>query len=115
MDDVAGVGSDIRALEANVSGNDSTRCAGFAAIDDIAAKGFAVAGPELMENGLFGAVLLVALAPNNVAPISTEDFTGSCTAGVFWAGTLGDVTLLPLMPRILPSLRRHVFLRQPNT
>ena len=126
---------DIRALEAKVSGNvvfasSSALGVSFGVIWDArgaAANGF---GEEFeVENGLNGAFPAGAdengftgvapgdLTPNNDSPMRLCGFGSSCLGAGFAAGWVFGLLapfaiLTPLIPRMLPSFLRHVFLRQ---
>lgn len=128
----------MRTLEAKVSGSELTASSSFfstlaAGVGTGAANGFApalwdengFAGPEPLglvakglEKGLAAGVELeLLLTPNSDSPILDCGLGSSLTS--FFCSTLtldlADAPLAirtPLIPRTLPSLRLHVFLRQ---
>lgn len=123
-----GGGDETRTLSAKVSANLSVEGAGFSAAGDGVdgagvAKGLLPAGVEPEEKGFeFVEILLVRLvAPNKLAPRSCLGCSG--TVGCGFSSALGSsfvvgVSMATLRDarnaRILPGLRLHGFLGQPN-
>ena len=102
----------MRALAAKLSDSPVTVgfCDGLAAKEDAEAKGLDVAllsDVSLVENG-FAVYGAEDCGENNAVPMSVDCwFCFGCLSSIF-------VTLLALTPLMLPSFRRHAFLRQPN-